>query len=73
MCLFRRQLDAKSRRIFAAGNLCLSSGLLLTLVGESHRHRHPAVFDGLRGLLIGLAITLLFWSVRHAGGCATRS
>ena len=73
MCLLhRRTLDAKSRRILAAGNLCLFSGLALTRFAEGFGHRHPAVFDGLRFLLIGAAISLLYWSARRAGGCASR-
>jgi hypothetical protein len=76
MCLFhRRQLDPRSRRIYAAGNLCLISGLMLTrtLFAEGFGHRHPAIYDGLRFLLIGCAISLLFWSARRSGGCASRS
>lgn len=74
MCLRRRQLDPRSRRIFAAGNLCLTTGLMLTLFFEKgFGHRHPAVFDGLRFLLIGAAISLLFMSARRSGGCASRS
>ncbi len=72
MCLFRRQLDAKSRRIYAAGNLCLFSGLALTLFAGSFGHRHPAIYDGLRFALMGAAISLLLWSARRSGGCATR-
>lgn len=74
MCLFRRrQLDPKSRRIFAAGNLCLMSSIMLTHFDYGFGHRHPAIFDGLRFLLIGLAIGLLYWSARRSGGCASRS
>jgi hypothetical protein len=74
MCLRRRQLDPKSRRIFAAGNACLSSGLMLTLFSEqSFGHRHPALLDGLSFLLIGCAISLFFWSARRSGSCASRS
>ena len=74
MCLRRRQLDPKSRRIFAAGNVCLLSGLMLTLFFEhGNGHRHPAIFDSLRFLLIGVAIGLLFWSARRNAGCAPRS
>jgi hypothetical protein len=74
MCLFhRRQLDLKSRRIFAAGNLCLASGLMLTHFEVGFGHRHPAIYDGLRLLLIGCAISLLYWSARRSGGCASRS
>jgi hypothetical protein len=74
MCLNRRQLDSKSRRIFAAGNVCLYSGLMLTLFfEEGFGHRHPAVFDALRFMLIGCAIALLYWSARRSRGCAARS
>jgi len=71
MC-FRRQLDPKSRRIFAAGNLCLLAGLLLTQFENSIGHRHPAVLLALRFALMGAAITLLFWSARRSRNCAPR-
>lgn len=74
MGLFRRRpLDSTSRRILAAGQLCLFSGLLLTQIEDGFGHRHPSVFLGLRFLLAGSAICLLFWSARRSGGCATRS
>ena len=46
---------------------------VLTLFGKGFGHQHPAIFDGLRFLLMGLAISLLFWSVRHRKGCIPRS
>jgi hypothetical protein len=74
MCLLRRrQLDPKSRRLMAAGNLCLASGLMLTHFEEGLGHHHSAIFDGLRFLLIGLAIGLIVWSVRRNCGCASRT
>jgi hypothetical protein len=74
MCLLRRQLDPKSRRIFAAGNLCLISSLMLTLfVKDGFRQSYPAIVLGVRFLLVGLAIVLLFWSARRTGECASRS
>lgn len=74
MCLLRRgQLNAKSRRIFAAGNLCLVCGLMLTLFfGGGFGARHRILFDSLRFLLMGMAIILMLWSGRRAGGCAYR-
>ena len=72
MCFHRRQLDPKSRRIFAAGNLCLASGLMLTHFEVGFGHRHPALFIGLRFLLIGCAISLLFWSARRSRDYASR-
>jgi hypothetical protein len=74
MYLFRRrQLDPKTRRIMASGNLCLAFGLMLTLFENHFGHRHPALHDGLRFLLMGCAIGLLLWSARRSGGCASRS
>jgi hypothetical protein len=74
MCLFhRRQLDPKSRRILAAGNCCLVSGIMLTHFEDGFGHRHPALFIGLRFLLIVCAISLLYWSARRSSGCASRS
>jgi hypothetical protein len=73
MCLARRQLDAKSRRIYAAGNFCLFTGLMLTLFFKSAGFalRHPDFFLALRFALMCSAIVLLFWSSRRSGGCAT--
>jgi len=75
MCLFhRRPLDRKTRGILAAGNACLVSSLILTRFFEDgFGHRHPALVDGLRFLLIGCAIGLLFWVARRSGGCDSRS
>jgi len=74
MCLLhRRQLDPKTRRLMATGNLCLASGLMLTLFADGFGYRHPAIYDGLRFLLIGLAIGLIVWSVRRNRGCASRT
>ena len=74
MCLLRRRPDPKSRRIMTAGSLCLlSSGFLLTHFEDSFGHRHSAIFDGLRFLLIVCAISLLYWFARRSGGCASRS
>jgi hypothetical protein len=56
-----------------AGSLCLlSSGFLLTHFEDSFGHRHSAIFDGLRFLLIGVAVGLIAWSVRRSRGCASR-
>jgi len=73
MCLFRRQLDSKSRRILSAGYLCLASSFALNHFESGFGHRHPAVFEALRFLLLGAAIGLMFWSSRRSGCCATRS
>ena len=74
MPVHRRQLDPKSRRIFVAGNLCLTSGLMLTRIfADSFGHRHPALYDGLLFLLLGWPSVCFYWSARRSGGCASRS
>ncbi len=73
MCLSNRQLDPKSRRIYAAGNLCLFTAIALTIFRGGFANLHPALFDGLRFLMIGLAIGLLYWSARRRGGCGSHS
>ncbi len=72
MCL-ARQLDATSRRIRAAANFCLISGLMLPLFleGVSFALRHPDFYLVLRFVLISSAIVLMLWSSRRSGGCAT--
>jgi hypothetical protein len=74
MCLFhRRQLDPKTRRIQAAGLLCLYSSLIFLPFADGFGHRHPAIYNGLRFLLMGCAVCLVYWSARRSGGCASRS
>jgi hypothetical protein len=73
MCLCSRQLEPKSRRIYAAGNLCLFTGIALTIFRGGFAHLHPALYNGLRFLLMGCAIGLLYWSARRRGGCASNS
>ena len=74
MCLSRRQLDPKTRRIQSAGYLCLGSSFVPALFDmHGFSHGHSAVVDALRFLLLGLAIGLLYWSARRSGGCASRS
>lgn len=74
MCPFRHRLDPISRRILAAGNLCLWLGVVLTHFCEhGFEQSHPAIFEGLRFLLIACATGLLVWSTRRAGCCAARS
>ena len=70
MCLFRkgisiRQADRTTRSIWMAGQLSLSSALCMGLFAEGFGARHPALFDGIRVLLLGLAINCIFWSMRR--------
>ena len=73
MCQFRRrQLDPKSRRIYAAGNLCLVVSLLPSIFLEhGFVHRYSVIYESLRFLFLGLAIGLLYWSARRNNGCAS--
>jgi hypothetical protein len=72
MNLRRRQFNPESRRIRTAGILCLSSGLMLTLLAKGFAYRHPAIFDTLRFMLMGLGACLLSWSARRAQGFSSR-
>jgi hypothetical protein len=47
--------------------------LTRTLFADSFGHRHPALYDGLRFLLLGCAVCLLYWFARRSCGCASRS
>jgi len=68
MCLHRRQLDSTSRRIRAAGGLCLFAGLALQIFPTAFAHRPAGLL--MRFVLILSAIGLLLWSSRRSGGCA---
>jgi len=71
MCLIHRQLDAKSRRIYRAGVLCLVASLLLSLFDvHGFIHGHEDLFLVLRFVLIISAIGLLSWAGRRSGCCA---
>jgi hypothetical protein len=65
----RRQLTPKARRLLAAGNVCLFTGCMLTLLGKDFAHYHAALYDALRGFLIGLALTFNFAAFRFAQRC----
>ncbi|MDR3724677.1 MAG: hypothetical protein P4K83_09355 [Terracidiphilus sp.] len=73
MCLFRRgsirKCDPKTRRYMAVGNLCLAAGCSLTIFAKGFGEAHPALYGGLRGLFLGLAIVFLFCAGRMARHC----
>jgi hypothetical protein len=66
MCLFRRgsirNQDPKTRRYMAVGNLFLASGCSLTIFSKGLGEAHPALYGGLRGLFLGIAIVFLFYA-----------
>ena len=70
MCLFdRTTVNRRSRILFTLGTFCLAlSGVMLFL---SH-HLAPDLTDFLRGLFIGLSITLNLGAV-ISGGLARRN
>ena len=57
MCLDRRSMPRKARIFLAIGNLCLFTGLSLTLFNHDFAAHHSSGFDFARGFLMGLAIT----------------
>ena len=68
MCFHNRQLDAKTRRIFAAGNVCLFTGLTLNLFFHPASHAAQNIQHAAVGFLLGLAIVFNL----HAARCARR-
>ena len=72
MRLARRNLTPKARRFLAIGNFCLVAGLLMSIFDKNLGLNHPAIYDGLRGFLIGLAVTFNFGALRLARNCPPR-
>ncbi|MFZ0394142.1 MAG: hypothetical protein WCF17_22955 [Terracidiphilus sp.] len=66
MCPHRR-LDFHSRMILGLGNLCLFTGLTVSLLATDFARHHYAIYNGLRFGLLSLAIALNFWAMRSAG------
>ncbi|HEV2487005.1 MAG TPA: hypothetical protein VGT08_15865 [Terracidiphilus sp.] len=69
MCLAARNLTPKSRRFLAIGNLCLAVGLLMSVFDKDVVLHHAAIYDGLRGLLIGLSLAFNFGALRMGANC----
>jgi hypothetical protein len=65
-----RQLDRRSRLIFALANICLSSGLMLSLFATGFALRHHTAFNFLRFGLISAAIYLNLIAFRNAKRCS---
>jgi hypothetical protein len=70
MCLARRNLTPKARRILAIGNLCLAGGLSMSLFDKQLGPHHANLYDGLRGFSINLAIALIFRAFRLSRNCS---
>ena len=69
MCLAARNLTPKSRRFLAIGNLCLAAGLLMSVFDKDLGQHHAAIYDALRGLLIGLSIAFNLSALRMGANC----
>jgi hypothetical protein len=69
MCLARRSLSPKARRFLALGNLCLVTGLMMSILAKDFATHHENLYDGLHGLLIGLALGFIIGAFRFARNC----
>ncbi len=67
----RRQLTPKARLLLAAGNLCLFASCTMTILGKDFALHHAALYDGLRGFLIGHALTFNVTAFHFAQRCST--
>jgi len=63
----RRKMNRKDRLTFAAGNLCLSLGLLLRLFVHPAGQLQKDWLDGIVGLMMGVAIAINLASLYKAG------
>ncbi len=68
MCFHNRQLDDKTRRIFAVGNVCLITGLTLNLFSHPASHSAQNIQHAAVGFLLVLAIVINL----HTTRCARR-
>ena len=69
MCLAKRNLSPKARRVLAIGNLCLVGGLVLSIFDKDLGLHHTALYDAIRGFLFGLSITFNLCVMRFARNC----
>ena len=69
MRLARRNLTPKGRRFLVSGSLCLSASLILSSFDKDLGLQHAALYDALRGFLLGLAIVFNFAAMRLARNC----
>ncbi|MGC1462225.1 MAG: hypothetical protein WA802_08490 [Terracidiphilus sp.] len=64
-----RSLTPKARRFLAIGNLCLVAGLTLSIFDKDLGLHHAAIYDAIRGFLLGLAIAFNFGALGFARSC----
>lgn len=68
MSLKFRQLDRKSRRLFAIADLCLPAGLILLILLHPASQLERNWLHGVAGFLLGLSITINLFGLRRARG-----
>lgn len=66
MCLGRRNLSRKARILLGLGNLCMFTGLGLSRFSGTGSAQHINTMHFLTGLLLGIAVTLLFAAIYRA-------
>jgi uncharacterized membrane protein YccC len=69
MCLNHRFMPRKARIFLAIGNLCLFACVALNTSNHSLAVHHSDWLDFLRGMMIGLGATFVFFSARLARRC----
>jgi hypothetical protein len=63
-------MSRKARIFLGIGNFCLFAGLSLNLFNQELAPYHSNWFDFLRGFLLGLAITFMFFAARLSRRCS---
>jgi hypothetical protein len=69
MGLSHRQLDPKTRRLLAIGNLCLAAGLLLWNFARPSSKIEQDWLHGVCGMLLGISIGINLFGLRFARRC----
>jgi len=64
VCIDRRAMPRKARIFLAIGNVCLFTGVAMTTVNHRFGALHADWFDFFRGMLMGMAITFMFFAAR---------
>ncbi len=73
MGFYHRQLDPKTKRLIAIGNLSLAIGLLLLNFPHPSGQIERNWLHGVGGFLLGLSITINLYAFRFARRCSQDS
>ncbi len=66
MCLERSNLNPKARTVLRIGNVFLVCGLTLTLFCGNLFQQHAALYEFVRGICFGLAVSFNLGAFRFA-------